>query len=71
MMVTVLTLDPLTKRLRDYFACPTLEGAYLEQQGNSGSVSAHFERRIFMNEVISIRECYLKLSLVYDTRGCW
>ncbi len=52
MMVTVLTLDPLTKRLRDYFACPTLEGAYLEQQGDRGSRNSHFERRVFMNEVI-------------------
>jgi len=49
-MVTILTLDPLTSRLREYFACPTLEGAYLEQEGFSIS---HFERRVFMNEIMA------------------
>ncbi len=49
--ITILTLDPLTDRLRDYFACPTLEGAYLEQQGDEGSAGSHFERRVFLNEV--------------------
>lgn len=48
---TVLNLEPLTKRLRDHFNCPTLEGAYLENEGGSGSAGSHFERRIFYNEV--------------------
>jgi len=41
----------LTTRLRAYFSCPTLEGAYLEQQGDSGNIGSHFERRAFYNEV--------------------
>ena len=49
---TVLTLAPLTARIRDYFGCPTAEGAYLENQGDSGSKGSHFERRIFFNEVL-------------------
>lgn len=49
--ITILTLDPLTDRLRDYFACYDLEGAYLEQQGDEGSAGSHFERRVFLNEV--------------------
>jgi len=49
--ITVLDVEPLTKKLRKYFDCPSLEGAYLENQGKSGSVGTHFERRIFMNDV--------------------
>jgi len=52
-MVKILTLDPLTRRLQDYFACPTLEGAYLEQEGSEGAKGLHFERRIFMNEIMT------------------
>lgn len=48
----MLTLGPLTEKLQDYFKCSTLKGAYLEQQGDSGNIGSHFERRIFMNDVI-------------------
>jgi len=51
--VTVLNLSPLTQRLRTYFNCPTLEGAYLENQESSERVSSHFERRIFGNELMT------------------
>ncbi len=47
----VLNLPPLTKRLRAHFNCSTLEGAYLENEGGPGSFGAHFERRVFFNEV--------------------
>jgi len=47
----VLTIEPLITKVQDYFDCPTLEGAYIEQQGGSGSAGSHFERRVFMNEV--------------------
>jgi len=48
---TVLNTPPLTQRLRKHFNCSTLEGAYLENQGNAGNVGSHFERRVFFNEV--------------------
>jgi len=57
----VLTVEPLRTKLRDYFGCPTLEGAYIEQQGGSGSTGSHFERRIFMNELMTA-------SATIDTR---
>ena len=44
-------MEPLRTKLRNYFNCQSLEGAYIEQQGGSGSAGSHFERRIFMNEV--------------------
>ncbi len=50
---TVLSLDPLNQRLQNHFNCSSVEGAYLENQGGSGSAGSHFERRIFYNEVIS------------------
>lgn len=46
-----LDVEPLTSRLRSYFGCDSLKGAYLEDEGESGSAGAHFERRVFMNEV--------------------
>jgi len=49
----VLDVPPLTQRLRAHFNCPTLEGAYLENQGGSGSFGAHFERRVFFNEFMT------------------
>ena len=47
----MLVLEPLAKRLQAFFNCPTIEGAYLENQGSPGSIGSHFERRIFFNEV--------------------
>jgi len=52
----VLNVAPLTERLRAHFNCPTLEGAYLENQGGSGSFGAHFERRIFFNEFMTAND---------------
>jgi len=49
----VLDVAPLTERVRNYFNCPTARGAYLENQGGSGSVGSHFERRVFGNEVMT------------------
>jgi len=49
----VLNVPPLTKRLRAHFNCPTLEGAYLENEGGPGSFGAHFERRVFFNEFMT------------------
>jgi len=49
----VLDVLPLTQRLRAHFNCSTLEGAYLENEGGSGSFGAHFERRVFFNEFMT------------------
>jgi len=57
----VLDVPPLTQRLRAHFNCSTLEGAYLENQGGSGSFGAHFERRVFFNE-------YMTASRLKDRR---
>jgi hypothetical protein len=49
----ILDIEPLTSRLREYFGCSTLEGAYLENQGDAGSAGSHFERKVFMNEFMT------------------
>lgn len=49
----VLDLPPLTQRLRAHFNCPTLEGAYLENQGGNASFGSHLERRVFYNEIMT------------------
>ena len=51
--VTYIDLPPLTKRLRAHFGCSTLKGAYLENQGSSGSAGSHLERRVFGNEFMT------------------
>jgi len=36
---------------RIYFNCPTLDGVELENQGEAGSIGAHWDKRILLNEV--------------------
>ncbi len=55
----MLNLAPLTSRIRTYFGCNTIEGAYIENEGSAASAGSHWERRIFYNEVIVF---YLKFS---------
>jgi len=50
---SVLDIPALTTKLRKYFGCSSLEGAFLENNGGSGTASSHFERRHFMNEYMS------------------
>jgi hypothetical protein len=39
--------------VRKYFGCPTAPGAYLENQGGSGSAGSHWERRVFGYEYMT------------------
>jgi len=59
--VSYIDLPPLTERLRKHFNCPTLKGAYLEDDGGAGSAGSHLERRIFMND-------YMTASVMPDQR---
>lgn len=51
MNISLLTVEPLVTKVQDYFGCSSIEGAYLENQGDGNSGLSHFERRIFYNEV--------------------
>jgi len=50
---TVLDVEPLTSKLRAFYGCSTLEGAYMENDGGSGTEGSHFERRFFLYEVMT------------------
>jgi len=50
---TVINAEPLTSRLRSYFGCNTLKGAYMENTGSSGTAGCHFERRQFAFEAMT------------------
>jgi len=49
----VLDVEPLTTMLRTYYGCSTLPGAFLENDGGSGTAGSHFERRHFLYEVMT------------------
>jgi len=53
MSTVVINAEPLTGMLRTYFGCPTLKGAYMENQGGAGSAGTHFERRQFGFEAMT------------------
>jgi leishmanolysin len=50
---TVLDLPPLTQRLRNFYGCPTLEGAFMEDDGGSGTAGSHWERKFFPFDLLS------------------
>jgi len=51
--VTVLNVEPLTSKLKAHFGCSNITGALMEDEGSSGSVGSHFERRLFMYELMT------------------
>jgi len=50
---TVLDVEPLTTKLRNHFGCSTLPGAFMENDGGSGTEGSHFERRHFTYEAMT------------------
>jgi len=50
---TVLDVEPLTSKLRAHFGCSSLAGAFMEDDGGSGTAGSHFERRHFLYEVMT------------------
>jgi hypothetical protein len=50
---TVLDVEPLTSKLRLHFGCPTLQGAFMEDDGGAGTEGSHFERRHFIYETMT------------------
>ena len=50
---TVLNVSPLTSRLRNFFGCSTMKGAYMENSGSSATAGSHFERRHYPYEAMT------------------
>ena len=49
----VIDIPPLTERLKRFFGCSSLIGAYMENNGKRGTRNSHFERKLFAYEVMS------------------
>jgi len=50
---TVIDVPVLTERLRNFYGCPSVPGAIMENQGGSGTALSHFERKYFVYETMS------------------
>jgi len=49
----IINVPPLTERLRTFFGCSSLEGAYMENSGSDATAGGHFERRQFAFEAMT------------------
>jgi len=49
----VVDVPSLTNRLRSFFGCSSLAGAYMENSGSSATMGSHFERRQFGYEAMT------------------
>jgi len=49
----IIDVPPLTERLRSFFGCSSLEGAYMENSGSDATAGGHFERRQFVFEAMT------------------
>jgi len=58
---TVIDVPPLTNKLRAFFGCSSLMGAYLESSGSGGTAGSHFSRRQFLFE-------YMTSGLLFQQR---
>jgi len=50
---TVLDLPVLTDKLRKFYGCSDLEGAYMENNGGTGTARSHWERKFFPFDLLS------------------
>ena len=57
----VLNTPILTQRLRNFFGCSSLAGAYMENTGTDATAGSHFERRQFVFD-------YMTSGLIYQQR---
>eukprot|EP00741_Cyanophora_paradoxa_P022036 tig00021433_g21272.t1 len=48
-----IVLPTVVKMARNYFDCPSMTGAPLESQGGFGTAGSHWEKRAFMNELMT------------------
>ena len=58
---TVINIPVLTNKLRSFFGCASLAGAFMENDDGDGTASSHFERRQFTFD-------YMISGLMYELR---
>jgi len=52
-VATILTTPRVKEAVRRQFGCDSLEGAPLEDQGGAGTAASHWEKAVFMDEVMT------------------
>jgi len=71
----VVDVAPLTSRIRKFFGCSTLKGAYMENSGSSATAGAHFERRLFPFEAMTsgliYQQAYSEFTLAMLEGSGW
>jgi len=71
----VINVEPLTNRLRSFFGCSSLKGAYMENSGSSATAGEHFERRQFAFEAMTsgliYQQAYSQFSLAMLEGSGW
>jgi len=71
----VVNVAPLTAKLRSFFGCSTLAGAYMENSGSTATAGSHFERRQFVFEAMTsgliYQQRYSQFSLAMLEGSGW
>jgi len=71
----VVNVDALTTRLKSFFGCSTLKGAYMENSGSSATAGSHFERRHYPFEAMTsgliYQQSYSQFSLAMLEGSGW
>lgn len=49
----VINVPAITNRVRKFFGCSTIAGAYMENTGSSATAGSHFERRMYPFEAMT------------------
>lgn len=49
----IINVEPLTTKLRNFFGCSNLRGAYMENTGSDATAGSHFERRQYAFEAMT------------------
>ncbi|KAL4486495.1 hypothetical protein ABPG72_018449 [Tetrahymena utriculariae] len=53
-----LEVDQIMKISRNYYGCPSIDGMYIENQGEGGSFGSHWERDLLGNEFMTVSAVY-------------
>ena len=75
-MTHLMVTPNVVREVREHFACPTLAGAELEDQGGDGTALTHWEKRIFQNEAMTgtvntAKPVYTRLTMALLEDSGW
>ena len=71
----VIDVPAITDRVRKFFGCSTIAGAYMENTGSSATAGSHFERRMYPFEAMTsgliYQQSYSEFSLAMLEATGW